>query len=186
MKSGESSELSKIVTNIIISVIRTTRMSVNIKMRSHWLVSRFALSGMDMSCKNYDNRTALHVAATQGHLNIVKFLVEKCSVAHDMKDRYAIQSGSPYPILVIRVILAIPSGSVHVNPILAIPSVSANAGLPTFSQLFPLKMFENTVHFLSQIVQFKEIRYETDEKKYLSIELSKNAWAYNFTYLGIS
>ena len=102
-------------------------------MRSHWLVSRFALSGMDMSCKNYDNRTALHVAATQGHLNIVKFLVEKCSVAHDIKDRYAIQSGSPYPILVIRVILAIPSGSVHVNPILAIPSGSANAGLPTFS-----------------------------------------------------
>uniref|UniRef100_A0A8D0C1F6 glutaminase n=1 Tax=Salvator merianae TaxID=96440 RepID=A0A8D0C1F6_SALMN len=50
---------------------------------------RFALSAMDMEQKDYDSRTALHVAAAEGHLEVVKFLVEACRVNPFVKDRWA-------------------------------------------------------------------------------------------------
>ena len=40
-----------------------------------------------MSQGDYDNRTALHVAASEGHLESVAFLVEKCRVKTNIKDR---------------------------------------------------------------------------------------------------
>ncbi|XP_038608781.1 glutaminase liver isoform, mitochondrial isoform X3 [Tachyglossus aculeatus] len=49
---------------------------------------RFALSAMDMEQKDYDSRTALHVAAAEGHLEVVKFLVEACKVNPFVKDRW--------------------------------------------------------------------------------------------------
>ncbi|XP_029450678.1 glutaminase liver isoform, mitochondrial isoform X2 [Rhinatrema bivittatum] len=49
---------------------------------------RFALSAMDMEQKDYDSRTALHVAAAEGHLDVVKFLVEACRVNPFVKDRW--------------------------------------------------------------------------------------------------
>ncbi|XP_077780036.1 glutaminase liver isoform, mitochondrial isoform X2 [Podarcis muralis] len=49
---------------------------------------RFALSAMDMEQKDYDSRTALHVAAAEGHLEVVKFLVEACRVNPFVKDRW--------------------------------------------------------------------------------------------------
>ncbi|KAG7261863.1 hypothetical protein CRUP_003696 [Coryphaenoides rupestris] len=47
---------------------------------------RFALSSMDMDLKDYDSRTALHVASAEGHLDIVKFLTETCKVNPFVKD----------------------------------------------------------------------------------------------------
>ncbi|KAM7153083.1 glutaminase kidney isoform, mitochondrial isoform 2-T2 [Macrochelys suwanniensis] len=49
---------------------------------------RFALSGMDMEQRDYDSRTALHVAAAEGHVEVVTFLLEACKVNPFPKDRW--------------------------------------------------------------------------------------------------
>lgn len=49
---------------------------------------RYYLSGTDMTMQNYDGRTALHVAAAQGHHEVIKFLLERCEVPVDPKDRW--------------------------------------------------------------------------------------------------
>lgn len=49
---------------------------------------RFALSCMDMELKDYDSRTALHVAAAEGHVEVVRFLTQICKVNPFVKDRW--------------------------------------------------------------------------------------------------
>ncbi|CAG5979042.1 unnamed protein product [Menidia menidia] len=49
---------------------------------------RFALSSMDMDLKDYDCRTALHVAAAEGHIEVVRFLTETCKVDPFVEDRW--------------------------------------------------------------------------------------------------
>uniref|UniRef100_A0A8D3BXW8 glutaminase n=1 Tax=Scophthalmus maximus TaxID=52904 RepID=A0A8D3BXW8_SCOMX len=49
---------------------------------------RFALSAMNMEQRDYDSRTALHVAAAEGHVEAVIFLTEICKVNPHMKDRW--------------------------------------------------------------------------------------------------
>uniref|UniRef100_A0A8C2HG49 glutaminase n=1 Tax=Cyprinus carpio TaxID=7962 RepID=A0A8C2HG49_CYPCA len=41
---------------------------------------RFALSSVDMEQRDYDSRTALHIAAAEGHTEVVRFLLEACKV----------------------------------------------------------------------------------------------------------
>ncbi|KAM3622177.1 uncharacterized protein V6R79_021515 [Siganus canaliculatus] len=49
---------------------------------------RFSLSSMDMELKDYDSRTALHIAAAEGHIDVVKFLTETCKVDPFVQDRW--------------------------------------------------------------------------------------------------
>ncbi|XP_007541652.1 glutaminase kidney isoform, mitochondrial [Poecilia formosa] len=43
---------------------------------------------MDMEQRDYDSRTALHVAAAEGHLEVVRFLLDACKVNPVPKDRW--------------------------------------------------------------------------------------------------
>ncbi|CAJ1084807.1 glutaminase kidney isoform%2C mitochondrial isoform X1 [Xyrichtys novacula] len=49
---------------------------------------RFALSAVNMEQTDYDSRTALHIAAAEGHLEAVVFLTDICKVNPHMKDRW--------------------------------------------------------------------------------------------------
>ena len=44
--------------------------------------------GHNMGVSDFDGRTALHLAAAEGHLNCVKFLLQSCDVQHDATDRW--------------------------------------------------------------------------------------------------
>ncbi|XP_021434874.2 glutaminase kidney isoform, mitochondrial isoform X2 [Oncorhynchus mykiss] len=43
---------------------------------------------MDMEQRDYDSRTALHVAAAEGHAEVVSFLLEACKVNPVPIDRW--------------------------------------------------------------------------------------------------
>ncbi|XP_070695345.1 glutaminase kidney isoform, mitochondrial [Pempheris klunzingeri] len=49
---------------------------------------RFALSAVNMEQTDYDSRTALHIAAAEGHVEAIIFLTEICKVNPHMKDRW--------------------------------------------------------------------------------------------------
>ncbi|XP_008412409.1 glutaminase kidney isoform, mitochondrial isoform X1 [Poecilia reticulata] len=49
---------------------------------------RFALSAVDMEQRDYDSRTALHVAAAGGRADVVTFLTQICKVNPYIKDRW--------------------------------------------------------------------------------------------------
>ncbi|CAD5218157.1 unnamed protein product [Bursaphelenchus okinawaensis] len=51
-------------------------------------VRRLYIQGENLNVVDYDGRTALHLAACEGHANIVKFLLQTCNVDHSIQDRW--------------------------------------------------------------------------------------------------
>ncbi|MBN3313375.1 GLSL Glutaminase, partial [Atractosteus spatula] len=49
---------------------------------------RYFLSGADINCIDYDGRSALHVAASEGHTEVIKFLVENAGADFAAHDRW--------------------------------------------------------------------------------------------------
>ncbi|XP_039628727.1 glutaminase liver isoform, mitochondrial [Polypterus senegalus] len=49
---------------------------------------RYLLSGADVNCVDYDGRSALHVAASEGHVEVIKFLVENAGADYMAQDRW--------------------------------------------------------------------------------------------------
>ena len=46
------------------------------------------MTGLDMTASDYDGRSALHLACAEGHLPVVRMLLEQCEVPCNPKDRY--------------------------------------------------------------------------------------------------
>ena len=40
-----------------------------------------------MNMHDYDNRTALHLAVAENHINCIKYLIQTCKVDINVKDR---------------------------------------------------------------------------------------------------
>ena len=51
------------------------------------VLRQYLLQGEDMEQRDYAMRTALHVGASQGHVEVVRFLLERCSVQVSPKDK---------------------------------------------------------------------------------------------------
>ncbi|KAM4619137.1 glutaminase liver isoform, mitochondrial [Polymixia lowei] len=49
---------------------------------------RYFLSGGDVNAVDYDGRSALHLAAAEGHTEVIRFLVENAGASHAPKDRW--------------------------------------------------------------------------------------------------
>ena len=48
-----------------------------------------ASAGGDVNIGDYDRRTAIHLASSEGLLKVVEFLVDKLGAAHSPKDRWS-------------------------------------------------------------------------------------------------
>uniref|UniRef100_A0A667XYQ3 glutaminase n=1 Tax=Myripristis murdjan TaxID=586833 RepID=A0A667XYQ3_9TELE len=48
---------------------------------------RYFLSGVDVNAVDYDGRSALHVAAAEGHTEVIRFLLENAGGNPALKDR---------------------------------------------------------------------------------------------------
>ncbi|VDP11094.1 unnamed protein product [Soboliphyme baturini] len=52
------------------------------------VISPFFLQGVKMNIRNYDDRTPLHVAASEGKAEVVEFLIKYCKVELEPRDRW--------------------------------------------------------------------------------------------------
>ncbi len=58
-----------------------------VSVSSSVVVCRYFLSGVDVNAVDYDGRSALHVAAAEGHTEVIRFLLENTGASPALKDR---------------------------------------------------------------------------------------------------
>lgn len=51
-------------------------------------LEKLCIGGAKAGLRDYDGRTALHVASSEGHLDCVEFLVDVCQAPLDATDRW--------------------------------------------------------------------------------------------------
>ena len=83
--SLEHSVYPSITVGKVYKVGEILRVSMSILISS---LFRLFMHGADLSVCDYDQRTALHVAACEGHIEVVRFLVDVAKVDIHAKDRY--------------------------------------------------------------------------------------------------
>ncbi|KAJ8002964.1 hypothetical protein DPEC_G00164420 [Dallia pectoralis] len=65
------------ITNVLLAAFKGDMQSLQ----------RYFLTGADVNAVDYDGRSALHVAASEGHSEIIRFLVENTGASYSLKDR---------------------------------------------------------------------------------------------------
>ena len=61
--------------------------TLNFSISSQNFISRMFLQGVNLNDCDYDGRTALHICASEGHLDCTKFLINIAKVNTDCRDR---------------------------------------------------------------------------------------------------
>ena len=51
-------------------------------------INSLYMNGEDLSQADYDGRTPLHIACSEGKIDIVKYLINTCNCSVDIRDRW--------------------------------------------------------------------------------------------------
>lgn len=68
--------------------VRLGCITLTLSVSSSVVVWRYFLSGVDVNAVDYDGRSAMHVAAAEGQMEVIRFLLENANANTTLKDRW--------------------------------------------------------------------------------------------------